>query len=203
MSTDPFDVLHVLSVKGMAEDDALAEALARDPADVRRALDRLRADALAEHLPRRDAWRVTPPGRDRHATLLDDDTPPDARARLRRVYDRFPPLNLRFKDACARWQVHDGLPNDHGDADSDQTLVAELGELPAEAEQVIADLAGVRDRFGGYADRLGRAYGRLRAGDTKAFTGVRCGSYHDAWMELHRDLLLTLRIDRACEEAAA
>ena len=29
------------------------------------------------------------------------------------------------------------------------------------------------------------------------FTGVMCGSYHDAWMELHEDLILTQGIDRA------
>jgi len=26
-----------------------------------------------------------------------------------------------------------------------------------------------------------------------------CGSYHDVWMELHEDLILTLGIDRAAE----
>ena len=31
------------------------------------------------------------------------------------------------------------------------------------------------------------------------FTGVMCGSYHDVWMELHEDLILTLGVDRAKE----
>jgi hypothetical protein len=26
-----------------------------------------------------------------------------------------------------------------------------------------------------------------------------CGSYHDVWMELHEDLIITQRIDRAAE----
>ena len=40
---------------------------------------------------------------------------------------------------------------------------------------------------------------RVDAGDVRMFTGVMCGSYHDVWMELHEDLILTLGIDRATE----
>ena len=39
----------------------------------------------------------------------------------------------------------------------------------------------------------------MQAGDHHLFTGVMCGSYHDVWMELHEDLILTLGIDRAKE----
>jgi hypothetical protein len=31
---------------------------------------------------------------------------------------------------------------------------------------------------------------------------VLCESYHDVWLELHRDLSLCLKIDRAAEEVA-
>ena len=40
---------------------------------------------------------------------------------------------------------------------------------------------------------------RLEAGEPAFFTGVMCGSYHDIWMELHEDLLLTQHIDRSEE----
>ena len=36
-------------------------------------------------------------------------------------------------------------------------------------------------------------------GDTKRFTGVMCESFHDIWMELHEDLIVVQRIDRAVE----
>ena len=39
----------------------------------------------------------------------------------------------------------------------------------------------------------------LESGDMRMFTGVMCGSYHDVWMELHEDLLLTQGIDRVAE----
>ncbi len=39
----------------------------------------------------------------------------------------------------------------------------------------------------------------LEAGDQRMFTGVMCGSYHDVWMELHEDLILSQGIDRVAE----
>ena len=45
----------------------------------------------------------------------------------------------------------------------------------------------------------GRTARKVAAGDHHLFTGVMCGSYHDVWMELHEDLILTLGIDRAKE----
>jgi hypothetical protein len=50
-----------------------------------------------------------------------------------------------------------------------------------------------------YAPRLDHVVHRVDAGETNLFTGVMCGSYHDVWMELHEDLILTQGIDRASE----
>lgn len=201
MSSYHFDVLHALTIKGMAQPGALAAIAAQDHEAVLGELDRLRQDGLAVHLERRGSWRVTPEGRDRHAELLEHDTPAEARDRLYPVYERFLPLNQRLKAACTRWQVRDGAPNDHADPHYDQAAIAELGEVHAQAVLLVADLARVRDRFARYADRLAGALGRVRAGEANAFTGVMCDSYHDIWMELHRDLLLSLNTDRAAEEA--
>ena len=63
----------------------------------------------------------------------------------------------------------------------------------------LAEIGEVLLRFGPYAPRLSSAFNQVRAGDTHLFTGVMCNSYHDIWMELHEDLLLTQRIDRADE----
>ena len=54
-------------------------------------------------------------------------------------------------------------------------------------------------RFSGYAPRLAETCRKVIDGETKMFTGVMCGSYHDVWMELHEDLILTQGIDRAQE----
>jgi len=55
------------------------------------------------------------------------------------------------------------------------------------------------ERYSPYGERLGDALGKVQSGDHHLFTGVMCNSYHDVWMELHEDLILTLGIDRAKE----
>ena len=54
-------------------------------------------------------------------------------------------------------------------------------------------------RLSPYGTRLRTAAERVMGGERNLFTGVMCGSYHDVWMELHEDLILTLRIDRTSE----
>ncbi len=50
-----------------------------------------------------------------------------------------------------------------------------------------------------YGPRLESVLVRIQDGESNMFTGVMCGSYHDVWMELHEDLMLTQGIDRAGE----
>ena len=54
-------------------------------------------------------------------------------------------------------------------------------------------------RLAPYGPRLARTCQRVVEGETNMFTGVMCGSYHDVWMELHEDLILTQGIDRSAE----
>lgn len=200
--TASFDVLHTLVIKGMATADPLVAGAGHDRDDVLAELEKLRADGLATHMERRGLWRITAEGRERHATLIADDLTGDARDRLRPGYERFLPVNDRFKELCTRWQLRDGTTNDHTDPAYDQERVSELGTVHDEAGPILAELAAVRPRFGRYADGLTGALTRLRDGDHKAFTGVMCDSYHDTWMELHRDLLLSMGIEREAEERA-
>ena len=58
----------------------------------------------------------------------------------------------------------------------------------AEAEPVVSEMGGVLERLSPYSSRLTVVLGRVKQGETNLFTGVMCGSYHDAWMELHEDL---------------
>jgi hypothetical protein len=203
--TAAFDVLHLLAIKGMAAADPLVAQLTasgHEREDVLTELDKLRTDGLATHMERRGLWRVTPEGRRRHAALLDDDLADGARERLRLGYEQFLPVNGRFKELCTRWQLRDGAANDHTDPAYDRARIVELGTLHEESMPVVAQLTTVRPRFGRYADGLTRALNRLRVGEQQAFTGVLCDSYHDLWMELHRDLLVSLKIEREAEERA-
>ncbi|PSM44800.1 hypothetical protein C6Y14_01345 [Streptomyces dioscori] len=198
--TAAFDVLHVLALKGMAATDPLVAGSRYAREDVLAELEKLRADGLATHMERRDLWRVTTEGRDRHAALLDEDLTGDARDRLRPEYELFLPLNDRFKELCTRWQLRDGVTNDHTDSPYDHARIDELGALHEESMPVVDRLTAVRPRFERYTEGLTRALTRLRGGEQQAFTGVLRDSYHDVWMELHRDLLVSLKIERETEE---
>nr|WP_042191224.1 hypothetical protein [Kibdelosporangium sp. MJ126-NF4]CEL19930.1 hypothetical protein [Kibdelosporangium sp. MJ126-NF4]CTQ97154.1 hypothetical protein [Kibdelosporangium sp. MJ126-NF4] len=196
-----FDVLHALAVKGMAQAGPIAASSGVDGDELTEELARVTEEGLASHMAQRGLWRITAEGRARHAEMLDGQLIGGTRERLHPPYERFLPLNTTFKDACTRWQMRAGAPNDHTDTAYDHALVDELGGIHAEAVAVIAHLAEVTARFGRYTDRLTDALARVRGGEVKAFTGVMNESYHDIWMELHKDLLLSLNIDRATEEA--
>src|SRR5690606_10560980 len=105
------------------------------PADV---LSRLVAGGLVRHIEKRDMYGLLPPGKERQEALLHEYAGPDVQAGLAAHYDRFLALNEEFKQLCTDWQMRDGNPNDHTDADHDGQCVERLGALATEAEQVIA-----------------------------------------------------------------
>ena len=118
---------------------------------------------------------------------------------LREHYERFLHLNDSFKTLCGKWQIRNGDPNDHTDADYDAACVAELRALHEKSISVIEGFAGSVDRFGSCHRRLTTSLSRLEEGETRMFTGVMCNSYHDIWMELHEDLVQLLAVDRHAE----
>ena len=109
-------------------------------------------------------------------------------------------LNDVFKHLCTDWQLRDGEPNDHADADYDTASSPGSATFDDEAQPLVADRRRASCPWTApYGPPPGRGRRRFAAGDPKAFTGVMCDSYHDVWMELHEDLILTQGIDRAAE----
>lgn len=111
----------------------------------------------------------------------------------------FVALDLEIKTLCTAWQVLDpeaGVINDHRDAEHDAAMVSSLAVVHAAARSAVGDLAAALARFGTYRDRFDTAHQRFRAGDRDALTKPLTGSYHDVWMELHEDLLVTLGLPR-------
>ena len=78
-------------------------------------------------------------------------------------------------------------------------MVGRLTALDTEVVPVVTAMGEVLQRLAPYAPRLVATCQRVVAGETNMFTGVMCGSYHDVWMELHEDLILTQGIDRSAE----
>lgn len=192
-----FAVLHALRIKGMADVATLVSITGADVGTVEGLLTGLASRGEAKHLDARDVWRLTEDGRAAHAVALASEIADRDLSAL--PYERFLALNSDFKQICTDWQVRRGEPNDHGDAAYDRAVLDRLVALDDDAEPVLDEIADVLDWTVRYRGRLSEALARLFGGDPKAFTGVLCDSYHDVWMELHEDLILTLGIDRAAE----
>jgi hypothetical protein len=196
---DDFEILHSLRVKGLAADAILA------------AMTGIPAPELPGHLaPLVDAGLVvrregrlagsslTPSGRaDYPGRLATDDATSTARPQLDAFYTAFLPINARFKTICHDWQMRsDTAPNDHTDPDYDDAVITRLAEVNDALDAHFAPVAGPLPRYARYRTRLTDALARIRSGDTAAFARPMYDSYHDIWMELHQDLLLSLGRDR-------
>jgi hypothetical protein len=202
-ASDPqFRSFHALRIKGFAKSDVVAEIAGLALAEVEEHLVALQA---AEHALFREAralWQLTPAGKEAHRGELAKDAPEAVRAAIEATYPTFLDLNVEFKSLCGDWQLVDGdasRVNDHSDSAYDSRIIARLLDFDDRARPVVSAFASAHERMSPYSPRLMGSLDRLRAGDTKMFTGVMCNSYHDVWMELHEDLILTLGIDRAAE----
>lgn len=207
--SDP-DLLVLLGVRlrSFAPADRVAETVGLDVDDTRDRLQRLERSGLVTFRERPVAgWLLTTEGRAegerRLAADLDDR---GARAPVADAYRRFLMVNRPLLDLCTQWQLRtvDGSPvvNDHTDLAHDAAVSARLVTLDDAVQPVVADLAEVLGRFGGYGPRLSGALAKVQGGDVDWFTKPTIDSYHSVWFELHENLLATLGIDRATEPVA-
>jgi DNA-binding transcriptional ArsR family regulator len=199
-----FLVLHALRVKGLASDELVAALSGLPPQEVGRVLADLASDGLVTRREGRfPGSMLTVDGRQAYLPLLAEDVAsPTTQAVLEVCYAQFLPLNGEFKRICGDWQVRQDTkaPNDHGDADYDRSVVERLAEVHKQAVAVLAPLADGLRRVGTYPARLAAALERIRSGDNGAFARPMADSYHDIWMELHQDLLLSLQRERSAHD---
>jgi hypothetical protein len=199
-SAQRFLVLHSLRIKGFAKVDVLCELSGLAAAEVEGHLKALAEAELAMFREARALWQLSPKGREAHgAALAEDVKQVGLQEGLRARYEDFLELNDAFKVLCGDWQLRDGNPNDHSDATYDEAVIDRLGGIDGRAQPILRTMGDAVDRFAGYGPRLAGTVGKVAAGDHHLFTGVMCNSYHDIWMELHEDLILSLGIDRAKE----
>jgi hypothetical protein len=200
VSHPEFVTLHALRIRGFAQTAVLAEMTAQPVDHVQAHLDSYHSAGHVQFREARGLWQLTPDGRELHATRLVADLEACAEVeRLTSRYHDFLDLNGRFKELCGEWQLKDGAPNDHSDPGYDAAVIERLALLHDEARPIVSEFGEVMVRFQPYAPRLEDVCRRVGEGETHMFTGVMCGSYHDVWMELHEDLILTQRIDRGAE----
>ncbi len=189
-------VLHTLRVRGFVTPDGFRESIGAHPAEI---LVTLVEAGEVRHIEKRDMYGLLPPGKERQEALLDTYAGPDVQAGLRPHYERFLELNEVFKQLCTEWQMRGDTQNDHSDAAYDAACVDQLTQLNSDSRPTVEGFASALPRMARYVPRLDEAAAKVARGDTKAFTGVMCSSFHDVWMELHEDLIVLQRIDRVEE----
>ena len=198
--SDPgFLTHHALRIKGFARSHMLADMVALEESTVHAALTSLADRGLAAFREARELWQLTPDGRLAHATVLARDVATLDLESLKGHYLEFLGINDTFKSLCGDWQLRDGQPNDHSDERYDNAVVDRLQRLHEATRPVVNSMAAIVPRLQPYARRLEGAVLQVASGARNMFTGVMCGSFHDVWMELHEDLILTQGIDRSAE----
>ncbi len=198
-STPAFRTFHALRIKGFATVDTLAEMTTQSASEVDAHLAAMLAEGHAQFRAARGLWQLTPDGRVAYPDRLAADLAGSDLTPLAPSYATFLEINGSFKELCGDWQLRNGEVNDHSDAAYDADVISRLAALDERAQPVVAAMGDVLERLMPYAPRLADTLRRLQDGETNMFTGVMCGSYHDAWMELHEDLILTQGIDRSAE----
>ena len=199
-STPQFQTFHALRIKGFAAVDTLVEMTELSTDDVELALTRLADNGYTQFRENRGLWQLTADGRTAHAEHLSADLDGlDVADALGTHYESFLTSNAQFKELCGDWQLRNGEPNDHSDAAYDATVIERLMSLHDDALPTVTSMGEGIARMRPYSARLVDVLTKVQAGETKMFTGVMCGSYHDVWMELHEDLILTQGIDRSAE----
>lgn len=181
-----FRLLHEIRLRGVVElDETETVAL-------------LLRDGLVVHSAR--GMRITTEGRVTHAVWARLPAGDASEQAARRAYERFLPLNLEVLRICSDWQVRPGgVPNDHGDARYDWSVLDRARVLDERVAPIVSRLGRTVERFASYRPRLRSALERVHAGETEWLTSPRIDSYHTVWMQMHEDLLLAIGADRAHE----
>ena len=99
-------------------------------------------------VPVRAAIRITPDGRTAHEQWARVAIGSEVEAAVTRGYERFLPINVEFLRICNDWQVRPGnVPNDHGDAAYDWTVIDRLRTLDERTAPVVRRVGAVRRPF--------------------------------------------------------
>ncbi|MHB1445808.1 MAG: hypothetical protein ACYCTI_08225 [Acidimicrobiales bacterium] len=121
-------------------------------------------------------------------------------------YSEFASRNSELKQLCTDWQLRndtDGglIPNGHEDVEYDRAVIDRLLAFDQDIGPLLGHLGEALGRLSAYRPRLSAAARAVAGGQLRRFTAPLADSYHDIWMELHQDLILTLGLERTSADA--
>lgn len=196
---DELAILQAVRLKGRVSAADVAATLSQDPAVLADGIDHLVSTGM---LIEGRTIRISQAGRDRLAHLLAGERHGIDSAAIAAAYHDFRGVNFDFKAAVSDWQLRDGQPNNHEDAQYDAAVLTRLDQAHEAVLPVIAAVAVQLPRLSRYADKLCAALQKIKADDTTWFTRPMIDSYHTVWFELHEELILAAGLTRDDEAKA-
>ena len=187
-------VLQAVRLKGRVRVSDLAATLGDDADDLAATVDRLMRSGLLV-----DGIRLSPEGRARLGELLVAERAQVDTAALATAYAEFRIVNAEFKALVTDWQVKNGQPNTHDDADYDAAVVTRLDNVHQRVAPIIAAAAAQLPRLGRYSAKLQAALDNVHAGETIWLSRPLIDSYHTVWFELHEELIVAAGLTRESE----
>jgi hypothetical protein len=187
-------VLQAVRLKGRVSGDDLATTLGDDPTAI---VERLVDAGLLVGGP---TLRLGPGGRVRLEELLTEERRGVDNGVLLAAYGEFRSINREFKELVTDWQLKDGQPNTHDDADYDAAVLARLDEVHRRVTPIIAGAAAELPRLSRYAAKLQTALDHVHAGQAMWLSRPLIDSYHTVWFELHEELIIATGQTRGNED---
>ncbi|BCQ07942.1 hypothetical protein JMUB5695_01367 [Mycobacterium heckeshornense] len=192
-------VLQTVRLKGRVSPAELAATLGADPAEIARTVRQLTESGL---LVGDAVLQLSRDGRARLDELLTKERSDVDTSALIAAYEHFRVVNADFKKAVTDWQLRDGDPNTHQDAEYDAGVLARIDAIHQRVVPIIAAAAAQLPRLSAYSAKLQRALDRVKAGDIAWLSRPLIDSYHTVWFELHEELIAAAGLTRAAEAKA-
>jgi len=192
-------VLQAVRLKGRVSRDDIA-ATVGEPSDAVAAA--VTAAVESGFLIEAKTIRLSDEGRSRLAELLAAERQGIDMTVIASAYDVFRGVNAEFKALVSDWQLKDGEPNPHDDAEYDASVLARLDGVHHRVTPIIATVATQLPRLGNYSVKLHSALEKVHAGETTWLTRPIIDSYHTVWFELHEELIIAAGLTREQEAQA-
>ncbi len=194
---DELTLLQAVRLRGRVRAADLAATLDEDAAAVDSTVRELTEAGL---LVDGSTVRLSPAGRARLTELLADERGSIDDESFARTYDEFRSVNREFKSLVSQWQLRDGEPNDHADADYDAAVLSRLDDVHRSVLPILASASAQLPRLDAYSAKLSAALDKIHAGDAVWLARPMIDSYHTVWFELHEELIGAAGLTREDED---
>jgi hypothetical protein len=189
---ESYAVLNGVYLRKMVTTEALHDITGMPTDRIRTTLGELTEQGLVADVGA-DNWMLEQPDGVRAAIAAYDERYADLRTSPEVItwYERFEVLNAQFLKTLSAWQT----------SGSDDAALEKVMRLVDRQVKALTSFVEHVPRYQRYVDRFVAATEKVEAGDTAWVTSLTLDSVHNAWFELHEDILTVLGRPRDVAEA--